>query len=123
MADDSVYECLDFVDATDRYRSLWVWRLLGTSVGVCDALRPWWGRWTASGDQWPAGVVHFYGYSLVSALALLVSIAFPVRLRQAFWDGQSPVLVVGDPHLTVLALTIFLTGAPPVQCRTSCSGR
>ena len=35
VADDSLYEYLDFVDATDRYRSLWVWRLLGTSVGGC----------------------------------------------------------------------------------------
>ena len=30
----------------------------------------------------PRGVVHFYGYSLVSALALLVSIAFPVPIDQ-----------------------------------------
>ena len=78
VADDSLYEYLDFVDATDRYRSLWVWRLLGTSVGVCGIaalVGPLDCFLAASG---PRGVVHFYGYSLVSALALLVSIAFPV---------------------------------------------
>uniref|UniRef100_A0ABK0LA61 Major facilitator superfamily domain containing 6-like n=1 Tax=Rattus norvegicus TaxID=10116 RepID=A0ABK0LA61_RAT len=32
VADDSLYEYLDFVDAADRNKDLWVWRLLGISA-------------------------------------------------------------------------------------------
>lgn len=115
VADDSLFEYLDFVDATDRYRNLRVWRLLGTSAGVCGIaalverldcfLMP-------SG---PPGVVHFYGYSLVSSLAVLVSIAFPVpicRQREPSYRAVKTLsLVEGDPRLILLASTVFVTGA------------
>ncbi|XP_055436022.1 major facilitator superfamily domain-containing protein 6-like [Bubalus kerabau] len=114
VADDSLYEYLDFVDATDRYRSLWVWRLLGTSVGVCGIAALVGPLDCFLATSGPRGVVHFYGYSLVSALALLVSIAFPVpvcrRQEPSYRTAKALSLVAGDPHLTVLALTIFLTG-------------
>ncbi|XP_054427067.1 major facilitator superfamily domain-containing protein 6-like [Pteronotus mesoamericanus] len=115
VADDSLFEYLDFVDATDRYRHLWIWRPLGASAGVCGiaalaeqldcSLRP-------SG---PRGVVHFYGYSLVSSLALLVSIAFPVPVCRPQEPSYRAVkvlsLVEGDPRLVLLASTAFLVGA------------
>ncbi|ELW53061.1 major facilitator superfamily domain-containing protein 6-like [Tupaia chinensis] len=115
VADDSIYEYLDFVDATDRYRSLWMWRLLGTAVGVCAI--------AAVAEQLdcflmasgPRGVVHFYGYSLVSTLALLVSIVFPVpvcqRQEPSYRTVKALSLVWGEPRLILLAFTVFLIGA------------
>eukprot|EP00069_Balaena_mysticetus_P015275 bmy_01697T0 len=114
VADDSLYEYLDFVDATDRYRSLWIWRLLGMSAGVCgiSALVGQLDCFLTTNGPW--GVVHFYGYSLVSTLALLVSIAFPVPVCRRWEPSYKMVkalsLVGGDPRLITLALTVFLIG-------------
>ncbi|KAM4844378.1 major facilitator superfamily domain-containing protein 6-like [Thomomys bottae] len=115
VADDSLYEYLDFVDATDRFRHLWVWRLLGMSAGVC-AIAALVGRLacfpTITG---PRGVLHFYSYSVVSILASLVSVAFPVpaaRRPEASSKTLKALSVVGgDPHLVLLALTVFCLGA------------
>ncbi|TKC47963.1 hypothetical protein EI555_000250 [Monodon monoceros] len=114
VADDSLYEYLDFVDATDRYRSLWIWRLLGMSAGVCgiSALVGQLDCFLMTNG--PRGVVHFYGYSLVSTLALLVGIAFPVPVYRR-WEPSCKMvkalsLVGGDPRLITLALTVFLIG-------------
>jgi hypothetical protein len=115
VADDSLYEYLDFVDATDGYRNLWIWRLLGMSAGVCGV--------TALVGQLdcflmtngPQGVMHFYSYALVSILASLVSIAFPVPIYQrqelSYKTIKALSLVGGDPHLVLLAFTVFLIGA------------
>ncbi|XP_007523566.1 major facilitator superfamily domain-containing protein 6-like [Erinaceus europaeus] len=114
VADDSLYEYLDFVDATDHYRSLWIWRLLGMAAGVCGiaTLVGQLDCWLLTDSPW--GVVHFYGYSLVSGLALLVSIAFPVpvcRLQEPSYKTVKALsLVGGDPRLVLLALTVFLIG-------------
>ncbi|KAM7069239.1 major facilitator superfamily domain-containing protein 6-like [Molossus nigricans] len=115
VADDSLFEYLDFVDATDRYRNLWIWKLLGTSVGVCGiaALVEQLACFLKTSGPW--GVVHFYGYSLVSTLALLVSIVFPVpicrRQEPSYKTVKALSLVEGDPRLILLAFTVFLIGA------------
>ncbi|XP_057572126.1 major facilitator superfamily domain-containing protein 6-like [Hippopotamus amphibius kiboko] len=115
VADDSLYEYLDFVDATDRYRSLWLWRLLGLSAGVCGIAALVGQLDCFLMTNGPRGVVHFYGYSLVSALALLVSVAFPVpicrRREPSYKTVKALSLVGGDPRLITLALTVFLVGA------------
>ncbi|XP_006863566.1 PREDICTED: major facilitator superfamily domain-containing protein 6-like [Chrysochloris asiatica] len=115
VADGSLYEYLDYVDATDYYRSLWVWRLLGMSAGVCGI--------TALVEQLdcymmtsgPGGVAYFYGYSLVSIVATLVSIAFPVpicRWREPSYKTVKALpLIGGNPHLILLAFSVFLVGA------------
>lgn len=115
VADDSLFDYLDVVDATERHRSLWVWKLLGTSVGVCGigALVEQLGcSLQASG---PRGVVSFYGYSLVSTLALPLSTVFPVpvcRPRGPSGTASKALsLVEGDPRLILLAITVFLMGA------------
>ncbi|KAF6095395.1 major facilitator superfamily domain containing 6 like [Phyllostomus discolor] len=115
VADDSLFEYLDFVDATDRYRNLWVWRLLGTSAGVCGIAALVERLDCFLMTSGPPGVVHFYGYSLVSSLAVLVSIAFPVpicRQREPSYRAVRTLsLVESDPRLILLASTVFLVGA------------
>nr|XP_025720166.1 major facilitator superfamily domain-containing protein 6-like [Callorhinus ursinus] len=115
VADDSLYEYLDFVDATDRYRSLWIWRLLGMSAGVCGIAALVGQLECVLMTNGPRGVLHFYGYSLVSTLALLVSIAFPVPVCRPQEPSCKTVkalsLVGGNPRLILLALTVFLIGA------------
>lgn len=115
VADDSLYEYLDFVDATDRYRSLWVWRLLGESAGVCGIAALVGQLECVLMTNSSRGVLHFYGYSLVSALAFLVSIAFPVPVCRRQEPSHKTVkalsLVRSDPRLILLALTVLLIGA------------
>ncbi|XP_004713071.1 major facilitator superfamily domain-containing protein 6-like [Echinops telfairi] len=115
VADDSLYEYLDFVDATDRYRSLWVWRLLGTSAGVCGIAALVGQMDCYLVTRGPRGVVHFYGYSLVSTLALLVSTAFPIptcRWREPSHRTIKALSLLGaSPRLLLLAFTAFLAGA------------
>ncbi|XP_077022070.1 major facilitator superfamily domain-containing protein 6-like [Tamandua tetradactyla] len=115
VADDSLYEYLDFVDATDGYRSLWVWGLLGTAAGACGIAALVGQLDCFLTANRPRGAVHFYGYSLVSTLALLVSIAFPVpicRRREPSHKTVKALSLIGsDPHLILLAFTVFLIGA------------
>lgn len=115
VADDSLYEYLDFVDATDRYRHLWLWRLLGMSAGVCGIAALVGQLDCFLMPSGPRGALHFYGYSLISTLALLVSIAFPIpacRWREPSYKTVKALsLVRGDPRLVLLACTVFLIGA------------
>ncbi|EHH57717.1 Major facilitator superfamily domain-containing protein 6-like protein [Macaca fascicularis] len=115
VADDSLYEYLDFVDATDRYRSLWVWRLLGMLAGVCGIAALVGQLDCFLMNSGPLGVVHFYGYSVVSTLALLVSIFFPIPICQRWEPSYKSVkalsIVGSDPRLILLAFTVVLTGA------------
>lgn len=115
VADDSLFEYLDFVDATDRHRNLWVWKLLGTSVGVCGVAALVQRLDCALKTGGPRGVVSFYGYALASTLALPVSTAFPVplcrRREPRYKTGKALSLVEGQPRLILLAITAFLTGA------------
>ncbi|XP_075415685.1 major facilitator superfamily domain-containing protein 6-like [Tenrec ecaudatus] len=115
VADDTLYEYLDFVDATDRYRTLWVWRLLGTSAGVCGIAALVGQMDCYLVTRGPRGVVHFYGYSLVSTLALLVSTAFPIptcRRREPSHRTIKALSLLGaSPRLLLLAFTAFLAGA------------
>ncbi|XP_040856254.1 major facilitator superfamily domain-containing protein 6-like [Ochotona curzoniae] len=115
VVDDSLYEHLDCVDATDRYNSLWMWRSLGLVAGACSiaALVEQLGCFLEAGG--PQGAVHFYSYSAVSLVALLVSLAIPIpkclpqvpRPRTL----KALTLVGGAPRLILLALTVVLLGA------------
>ncbi|CAK6437669.1 unnamed protein product [Pipistrellus nathusii] len=115
VADDSLFEYLDVVDATDRHRDLWVWKLLGTAVGACGtaALVEQLGCSPKTGG--PRGAVSFYGYALLSVLALPVSSMFPVpvgrRRERSYKTSKALSLVEGDPRLILLAITVFLVGA------------
>ncbi|XP_008151812.2 major facilitator superfamily domain-containing protein 6-like [Eptesicus fuscus] len=115
VADDSLFEYLDFVDATDRHRNLWVWKLLGTAAGVCGIAAAVEQLGCSLKTGGPRGAVSFYGYALLSTLALPVSTVFPVpigrRREPRCKTSKALSLVEGDPRLVLLAVTVFLTGA------------
>ncbi|EDL10450.1 major facilitator superfamily domain-containing protein 6-like [Mus musculus] len=115
VADDSLYEYLDFVDATDRNRDLWVWKLLGVSAGVCGIAALVGHLECLLVANGPQGVIYFYSYSLVSTLALAVSTAFPVPIDQQQGPSYKAIkalsLIRGDSRLILLAFTVFWIGA------------
>lgn len=115
VADDSLYEYLDFVDATDRNRNLWMWRVLGMSAGVCGIAALVGHLECYLVTNGPRGVIHFYSYSLVSTLALVVSTAFPVPIDQQQGPSYKTIkalsLIRSDSRLILLAFIVFWVGA------------
>ncbi|XP_074016433.1 major facilitator superfamily domain-containing protein 6-like [Numenius arquata] len=113
--DESLYEYLDFVDATDRYGKLWIWSYLGASVGACsiavfvDQLNCFLSRTITR------LTVHFYGYALLITLSLLVSVFFPVhvpkRTDRVNKTAKALALLWSDGRAILYAITVFLTGA------------
>ncbi|XP_066474435.1 major facilitator superfamily domain-containing protein 6-like [Tiliqua scincoides] len=115
MVDDSLYEYLDFVDASDKYRNLWIWSYLGASLGVCsvaifvDQLNCF------LSTNIPQFAVHFYGYALFIILTLLVSVFFPIHVSKKNEHVNKTVkalnLIGSDGRTILSAVTVFLTGA------------
>ncbi|NXN75706.1 MF6LB protein, partial [Himantopus himantopus] len=113
--DESLYEYLDFVDATDRYGKLWIWSYLGASVGACSI--------AVFVDQLNCFLsstitrlaVHFYGYALLIMLSLVVSVFFPVhvpkRTDRVNKTAKALALLWSDGRAILYAITVFLTGA------------
>ncbi|NXA25968.1 MF6LB protein, partial [Ibidorhyncha struthersii] len=113
--DESLYEYLDFVDATDRYGKLWIWSYLGASVGACSI--------AVFVDQLNCFLsstitrlaVHFYGYALLVMLSLVVSVFFPVhvpkRTDRVNKTAKALALLWSDGRAILYAITVFLTGA------------
>ncbi|XP_010150746.1 PREDICTED: major facilitator superfamily domain-containing protein 6-like [Eurypyga helias] len=115
MVDESLYEYLDSVDATDRCGKLWIWSYLGASVGACSI--------AASVDQlncFLSGTitrlaVHFYGHAALVTLSLLVSVFFPVHVpkksNHVNKTAKALALLRSDGQAILYAITLFLTGA------------
>ncbi|KAM9280844.1 major facilitator superfamily domain-containing protein 6-like [Morus bassanus] len=113
--DESLYEYLDFVDATDRYGKLWIWSYLGASVGACSI--------AVFVDQLNCFIsstvtrlaVHFYGYALLVTLSLLVSVFFPIHVpkktNRVNKTAKALALLRSDGRVILYAITVFLTGA------------
>ncbi|NXT22318.1 MF6LB protein, partial [Syrrhaptes paradoxus] len=113
--DESLYEYLDFVDATDRYGKLWVWSYLGASVGACSI--------AILVDQLNCFLsstitrlaVHFYGYALLITLSLFVSVFFPIhvpkRTDRVNKTAKALALLWSDGRAILYAITAFLSGA------------
>ncbi|NXF45391.1 MF6LB protein, partial [Oceanites oceanicus] len=113
--DESLYEYLDFVDATDRYGKLWIWSYLGASVGACSI--------AVFVDQLNCFLsstitrlaVHFYGYALLITLSLFVSVFFPIyipkRTDRVNKTAKALALLWSDSQAILYAITVFLTGA------------
>nr|XP_013808623.1 PREDICTED: major facilitator superfamily domain-containing protein 6-like [Apteryx mantelli mantelli] len=113
--DESLYEYLDFVDATDRYGKLWIWGYLGASGGACSI--------AVFVDQLSCFLssnvsrlaVHFYGYALLITLSLLASVFlpthFPKKTKHTNKTAKALNLIGGDGRAILSAVTVFLTGA------------
>ncbi|XP_041878051.1 major facilitator superfamily domain-containing protein 6-like [Corvus kubaryi] len=113
--DESVYEYLDFVDATDRFGRLWLWSSAGAAAGACgvsvlvDQLD------CSLGHSIPRLAVHFYSYAVLAMLSLLVSAFFPGHIPRK--SARAPrlakalALLWGDGRALLLAGTMFLVGA------------
>ncbi|KAM8999252.1 major facilitator superfamily domain-containing protein 6-like [Sarcophilus harrisii] len=112
---DSLYEYLDFVDATDCYRRLWVWRLLGASIAVSTVPVLVGQLDCFLTEDTPRAVVYFYVYTLLSILALPISFAIPIpnsKRREPSHKAIKTLSLIGsDCFLVLLAVTVFLTGA------------
>uniref|UniRef100_A0A8C4WS82 Major facilitator superfamily domain containing 6 like n=1 Tax=Gopherus evgoodei TaxID=1825980 RepID=A0A8C4WS82_9SAUR len=114
MVDDSLYEYLDFVDATDRYGKLWIWSYLGASGGACGI--------TIFVDQLNCFLsakisrlaVHFYGYAVLITLTLLISVFLPIHVSKKTEHVNKTVkalnLIGSDGRTILSAVTVFLTG-------------
>ncbi|KAM9515481.1 major facilitator superfamily domain-containing protein 6-like [Guaruba guarouba] len=112
--DESLYEFLDFVDATDGYGKLWIWSYLGASVGACsiavvvDHLNCF------LSSSVTRLAVHFYGYALLVTLSLLVTIFLPIHLPKETKGinrmGKALALLRGDGRAMLYASTVLLTG-------------
>uniref|UniRef100_A0A8C3XNV5 Major facilitator superfamily domain containing 6 like n=1 Tax=Chelydra serpentina TaxID=8475 RepID=A0A8C3XNV5_CHESE len=114
MADDSLYEYLDFVDATDRYGKLWIWSYLGAAGGACGI--------TIFVDQLNCFLsakisrltVHFYGYAVLITLTLLISVFLPIHVSKKTEHVNKTVkalnLIGSDGRTILSAVTVFLTG-------------
>lgn len=113
--DESLYEFLDFVDATDGYGKLWIWSYLGASVGACSVAVVVDHLNCIFSSSITRLAVHFYGYALLVMLSLLVTIFFPIHLPKESSHvnrtGKALALLRGDGRAMLYAATVLLTGA------------
>ncbi|NXY49379.1 MF6LB protein, partial [Ceuthmochares aereus] len=115
IVDKSLYEYLDFVDATERYGKLWIWSYVGMSVGACsiaiivDQLDCF------SSSTVTLLAVHFYGYTLLTMLSLFVSVFYPIhvpkRTDRVNKTTKALALLWRDGRAILYAVTLILTGA------------
>ncbi|XP_059342033.1 major facilitator superfamily domain-containing protein 6-like [Ammospiza nelsoni] len=113
--DESVYEYLDFVDATDRHGGLWPWGCVGAAAGACgvsvlvDRLP------CSLGGSIPRLAVHFYAYAVLAVLSLTVSVSFassnPRRSPRAPGLPKALSLLRGHGRALLFAGALFLVGA------------
>ncbi|XP_017587073.1 PREDICTED: major facilitator superfamily domain-containing protein 6-like [Corvus brachyrhynchos] len=113
--DESVYEYLDFVDATDRFGRLWLWSSAGAAAGACgvsvlvDQLD------CSLGRSIPRLAMHFYSYAVLAMLSVLVSAFFPSHIprksARAPMLAKALALLWGDGRALLFAGTMFLVGA------------
>uniref|UniRef100_V9KLI8 Major facilitator superfamily domain-containing protein 6-like protein B n=1 Tax=Callorhinchus milii TaxID=7868 RepID=V9KLI8_CALMI len=115
VADDGLYDYLDFVDSVDRYGKQWIWGSLGTAVAACsvgifvDRLNCFLNAHTSR------TAVHFYSYAVVITLALLVGVFYPNHTPKKSGPVNRTVkglyLIGSDGRAILYAVTVFVTGA------------
>ncbi|XP_036250721.1 major facilitator superfamily domain-containing protein 6-like [Molothrus ater] len=113
--DESVYEYLDLVDATDRHGRLWPWGCVGAAAGACGVSVLVEQLHCSLGGSVPRLAVHFYAYAVLVVLSLTVSVSFPSHAprRSARAPGLPKALSLlrGHGRALLLAATLFLVGA------------
>ncbi|KAM5136009.1 major facilitator superfamily domain-containing protein 6-like isoform 1-T2 [Mantella aurantiaca] len=114
-ADDSVYEYLDCVDATDRHEKIWIWRYLGACLGsfsivfLIDNVKCF------LIPSFPRIYLHFYGYSAFMVITLLLSVLYPIHVSKKTENASKTIKALGlmgsDGRIVMLSVTVFLMGA------------
>ncbi|NP_001088272.1 major facilitator superfamily domain-containing protein 6-like protein B [Xenopus laevis] len=115
IADDSLYEYLDFVDATDRHGKLWIWGYLGASMGsifitfLIDNLNCF-----VIFDI-PRVSFHFFCYGGFLISTFFLSTLYPVHVSKKTEHSNKTVKALGflgsDGRIVLTALTVFVLGA------------
>ncbi|NXA35971.1 MFS6L protein, partial [Eudromia elegans] len=113
--DDGVYEYLDFVDAADRYGTLWVWGYVGVSVGACGITVLVDRLGCRLGGRLSRLAVHFYAYAVLAVLSLLASAFLPThaprKAKRVSRAAKALALLGGDGRAVLAAVTALLAGA------------
>uniref|UniRef100_W5LUL8 Major facilitator superfamily domain containing 6-like n=1 Tax=Astyanax mexicanus TaxID=7994 RepID=W5LUL8_ASTMX len=108
-ADDGLHEYLDFVDATDRHRTVKPWRLLGTAGGVGST-----GILVSILYCVFGTVIHFYAYVLLMFVIVPVAALLPLyRHKRERLPGsglKALQLVRGDSRALLCVVSALLTG-------------
>ncbi|XP_039502766.1 major facilitator superfamily domain-containing protein 6-like [Pimephales promelas] len=108
-ADDGLYEYLDFVDATDRYGVVKVWKQLGAAFGNCAV-----GVLVTSLFCLTGTSVEFYSYTALMILTIPIAALLPIYLRKRdrLTSGgfKALQLVHGNSQAILCAITVVLMG-------------
>ncbi|XP_018423801.1 PREDICTED: major facilitator superfamily domain-containing protein 6-like [Nanorana parkeri] len=114
-ADDSVYEYLDFVDATDRHEKIWIWRYLGACLGAFSIVFLMDNVNCFFIPNFPRVYLHFYGYSAFMMITLLLSTWYPIHVSKKTEHASKTIKALGlmgsDGRIILLSITVFLMGA------------
>ncbi|XP_046721691.1 major facilitator superfamily domain-containing protein 6-like [Silurus meridionalis] len=108
-SDDGLHEYLDFVDATERYRAVKPWRLLGAAGGMgCSGILVSF-LYCLFGTA-----LHFYSYALLMVLMVPLAALLPLyRHKREHVPGaglKALHLVRGDSQALLCAITAVVTG-------------
>lgn len=114
-ADDSLYEYLDFVDATDRHGKVWIWSHMGACIGSCAIVLLIDNLHCFLTTNLPRIYLHFYGYSAFMAVSAILSTFYPIHVSKKSEHANKTVKALGligsDGRVILLSATVFLTGA------------
>ncbi|XP_026063584.1 major facilitator superfamily domain-containing protein 6-like [Carassius auratus] len=108
-ADDGLYEYLDFVDATDHYNSVKVWKPLGAAFGNCVV-----GVLVTSLFCLIGTTLEFYSYTVFMILTIPTAALLPIYLRKrerpTSGGFKALQLVHGNLQAILCATTVVLMG-------------
>lgn len=114
-ADDSLYEYLDFVDATDRHGKVWIWSHMGACIGSCAIVLLIDNLHCFLTANLPRTYLHFYGYAAFMAITAFLSTFYPIHVSKKSEHANKTMKALGligsDGRVILLSITVFLTGA------------
>ncbi|KAG8538327.1 hypothetical protein GDO81_022846 [Engystomops pustulosus] len=114
-ADDSLYEYLDFVDATDRHGKVWIWSHMGACIGSCAIVFLIENLNCFLTANIPRIYLHFYGYSAFMVVTVILSPFYPIHVSKKTEHTNKTMKALGligsDGRIILLSVTVFLTGA------------
>ncbi|XP_056405653.1 major facilitator superfamily domain-containing protein 6-like [Hyla sarda] len=114
-ADDSLYEYLDFVDATDRHGKVWIWSHSGACIGSFAIVFLIESLSCFLTTDIPRIYLHFYGYSAFMIITGILSTFYPIHVSKKTEHTNKTIkalsLIGSDGRVILLSITVFLTGA------------